>query len=139
VTQPYVAVAVDRSSADNGFMRTEYAQNNALTATYPVEGLSVSYPPYWYHVASGGTITPTVDATFRAGVAGAFLQGFWNYPSPEAVDSPALMDATGTLGSAVGRVVMSGFNPTYRGYQDNTAVLLARAAFLSNCTPPSLP
>jgi Zinc carboxypeptidase len=139
VTQPYVAVAVDRSSADNGFMRTEYAQNDALTATYPVDGVSFSYPPYWYHVASGGTIVPTVDATFRAGVVGAFLQGFWNYPSPEAVDSPALMDTAGTLGSSVGRVAMSGFNPTYRGYQDNTAVLLARAMFLSRSTPPTMP
>ena len=139
VTQPYVAVAVDRSSADNGFMNTAYTQDDPLTATYPVDGLSFSYPPYWYHVASGGTITPTVDATFQAGVVGAFLQGFWNYPSPEAVGSPAMMNTTGTLGSAVGSVVMTGFNPTYRGYQDNTAVLLARAAFLSNSTPPSLP
>ena len=42
-------------------------------------------------------------------------------------------------GSAPGRVVFTGFHPTYRGFQDNTALLVARAVLLSSATPPSLP
>jgi hypothetical protein len=206
VTVPFVAIASDRSSADNGYMATDYTQKDALTASYPVHGFSFAYPPSWYKLQAGGLVTPTVDATFRAGAVGAFLQGFWNYPSPEAVDSPAMIDAVGSIDVAItantvanptvitatahglttgetvtivgsnstpsidgtfvvtvltantfsipvnvtvagtagtvivpGRTVMCGFNPMYRGYQDNTAVLVARAAFLSNCTPPSAP
>jgi hypothetical protein len=227
VTVPFVAIASDRSSADNGFMATDYTQSNALTGAYPAHGFSFAYPPSWYKIADGAP-TFTVDATYRAGKVGAFLQGFWNYPSTEAVDSPAMIDEVGqnlgfTIGTItanavspgsafttlvttsgnhnlltgdtivitgsnstpsidgtwtvtvptdavtglpstktftitvpvkvtvagtagtvsavpnVGRVILGGFNPTYRGYQDNTAVLVARAAFLSNCTPPSAP
>jgi len=140
VTVPYVAVAVDRSSADNGYMRTKYAQDNVSTAGYAEDNLSFAYPPYWFHLNGGGTITPGVAATFEQGATGSFLQGFWNYPSLETVGSPALIVTAGTIASAgKGTIVSSGFNPTYRGYQDNTALLVARAAFLSNCTPPSVP
>jgi hypothetical protein len=227
VTVPFVAIASDRSTSDNGFMATDYTQSNALTGAYPAHGLSFAYPPYWYKIADGAP-TFTVDATYRAGNVGAFLQGFWNYPSLEAVDSPAMIDevgqdlalpvgtiasnavspanafttlittvanhnlisgetvvisgsnstpsidgtwtvtvptdpatglpsartfnitvpakvtVAGTAGTITtvantGRVILGGFNPTYRGYQDNTAILVARAAFLSNCTPPSVP
>jgi hypothetical protein len=229
VTVPYLAIARDRSSSDNGFMATDYAQNNALTAGYAEHNYSFAYPPSWYHVNSGAPAF-NVDATFRAGLSGAgsYLQGFWNYPSPETVNSPAMVDETaknlavpagtitgistttssgistitvaaghrlvnggqvtlsgtnstpaingtfliasvptsplasngspttftinpgvtvtaaGTAGTmtapaAAGKVVFSGFNPTYRGYQDNTALVLARAIFLSRCTPPSVP
>ena len=133
---PGVTVGLDPSSGDNGVVHVDYAQNDILTATYPAHDYAFAYPPYWFTTIPAGV---TIDATYTQGIAGPFQQGFWNNANQEAVGAGAMISGSYGTGSAPGRVVFTGFHPTYRGFQDNTALLVARAAFLSSATPPSLP
>jgi hypothetical protein len=133
---PGVTVFSDLSTGDNGVVHVDYAQNDILTATYPAHDYAFAYPPYWFKTIPAGV---TVDATYAQGIAGPFQQGFWNNANQEAVGAGAMISGSYGTGSAPGRVVFTGFHPTYRGFQDNTALLVARAVFLSSATPPSLP
>jgi hypothetical protein len=132
---PGVLVGSDPSSADNGVVNVDYAQNDLLTATYPAHDYAFAYPPYWFTAPAG----VTVDATYTQGVAGPFQQGFWNNANEAAVGSAAMISGSYGTGSVPGRVIFTGFHPTYRGFQDNTALLVGRAVLLSSATPPSMP
>jgi len=133
---PGLTTSADPASDDNGVVAVDYAQNDVLTATYPVHGYAFAYPPYWFTTIPAGV---TVDATYAQGVAGPFQQGFWNNRDQEAVGSAAMVSGSYGTGAEQGRVVFMGFHPTYRGMQDNTALLLARVIFLSAATEPTRP
>ncbi len=133
---PGVTVGNDPSSADNGVVNVDYTQNDLLTATYPAHDYAFAYPPYWFTTIPAGV---SVDATYTQGIAGPFQQGFWNNANQAAVGSAAMISGSYGTGSAPGRVIFTGFHPTYRGFQDNTALLVGRAVLLSNATPPSMP
>ena len=133
---PGVTVGNDPASADNGVVNVDYTQNDLLTATYPEHDYAFAYPPYWFTSIPAGV---TVDATYTQGIAGPFQQGFWNNANQAAVGSAAMISGSYGTGSAPGRVIFTGFHPTYRGFQDNTALLVGRAVLLSSATPPSMP
>jgi hypothetical protein len=127
----------DAAGGDNGIVAVDYSQTSVMTAGYPARDYAFAYPPAWYTVSDPAV---RVDATYgdgRAG-AGAYQQGFWRSPA----------DMTGSVGSAAmlsydteanDRVVFTGFHPTYRGWTENTYLLVARAIFLATATPPSVP
>jgi Zinc carboxypeptidase len=133
---PGVTVGNDPASADNGVVKVDYTQDDLLTATYPAHDYAFAYPPYWFSTIPAGV---SVDATYTQGIAGPFQQGFWNNANQAAVGSAAMISGSYGTGSAPGRVIFTGFHPTYRGFQDNTALLVGRAVLLSNATPPSMP
>ena len=120
---PGVTVGNDPSSGDNGVVKVDYAQNDLLTATYPAHDYAFAYPPYWFTTIPAGV---SVDATYTQGIAGPFQQGFWNNANQAAVGSAAMVSGPYGTGSAPGRVIFTGFHPTYRGFQDNTALLVGQ-------------
>jgi hypothetical protein len=131
-----VTAADDPAAADNGVVAVDYAQDDTLTAFSPLHGYAFAYPPHWYTVTDPSVAT---NATYRQGIAGPFQEGFWNNADQAAVGSAAVISGSFGAGSVRGRVVLMGFHPTFRGFQDNTAPLLARAVMLSAARPPTTP
>jgi hypothetical protein len=121
---------------DNGLVMVDYTQDSVYTAGYPESDYAFCYPPAWFEESLDAVAT---DVTYRAGIAGPYFAGFWNNPSAGAVDKAAMVSGIydGPAASDYGRVVFTGFHPTYRAMEENTYVLLARAVFLSNATAPT--
>jgi hypothetical protein len=132
---PGVTSNVDPAVADNGVVVLDFTQGDVLTACSPAHGYGFAYPPRWYTVTNPSV---TADATYAQGIAGPFQEGFWNNADQAAVGSAALI--SGSFGaSSAGRVVLMGFHPTFRGFEDATAPILARAVLLSAAKPPTAP
>jgi hypothetical protein len=121
---------------DNGLVMVDYSQDSVYTAGYPESDYAFCYPPAWFEESLDEVAT---DVTYRAGIAGPYFAGFWNNPSTGAVGKAAMVSGIydGPAASDHGRVVFTGFHPTYRAMEENTYVLLARAIFLSNATAPT--
>jgi Zinc carboxypeptidase len=132
---PGVTSAQDPAVADNGVVALDFARGDVLTAFSPARGYAFAYPPRWFTVTGLGV---TADAVYRQATAGPFQEGFWNNADQAAVGSAALI--SGSFGTATtSRVVLLGFHPTFRGFQDATAPILARAVLLSAAQPPAAP
>ena len=113
----------------------DFAQGDVLTAFSPARDYAFAYPPRWFTATGSGV---TADATYAQGVAGPFQEGFWNNTDQAAVGSAALV--SGPFGTVMAsRVVLMGFHPTFRGFQDATAPILGRAVLLSAAQPPTTP
>jgi len=125
----------DPAIADNGVVSLDFAQGDVLTAFSPARDYAFAYPPRWFTATGSGV---TADATYAQGVAGPFQEGFWNNTDQAAVGSAALV--SGPFGTVMAsRVVLMGFHPTFRGFQDATAPILGRAVLLSAAQPPTTP
>jgi hypothetical protein len=130
-----VTSTADPAVADNGVVALDVTQSDVLTAFSPAHGYAFAYPPRWYTVTDPAV---TAEADYAQGTAGPFQEGFWNNADQAAVGSAALI--SGSFGAATkSRVVLMGFHPTFRGFQDATAPILARAVLLSAAQPPTAP
>ncbi len=132
---PDVTVANDTDRNDNGLVMAEYSTESIYTAGYPANDHAFCYPPYWFDEASDAVST---DITYLAGITGPFHSGFWNNTDEDAVGKGAMVTGTydGLAETDYNRVVLMGFHPTYRAYEENTYLLAARAILLSNATFP---
>lgn len=133
---PGVTVASDPDTADNGIVFAHYDPDSEYTAGYPEDDFAFCYPPYWFTESSA---TIASDITYQPGVTGPFHSGFWNNPDEAAVGEAAMVSGRydGPAATDYGRVVLMGFHPTFRAMEENTYLLIARAAFLSAATPPA--
>ncbi len=133
---PGVTVANDPDRNDNGLVMALYDAESIYTTGYPANDYAFCYPPYWFTEASDAIST---DIVYQAGITGPFHSGFWNNTDAAAVGAGAMVSGTYDGGAATdyNRVVLMGFHPTYRAYEENTYLLAARAIFLSNATFPT--
>ena len=72
---PGVTVGNDPSTADNGVVNVDYAQNDLLTATYPAHDYAFAYPPYWFtSIPAGVDHRRDVHAGHRRSVPAGLLE-----------------------------------------------------------------